>query len=74
MTYYRLYFFNSSGSIRHMAEMQCPDDEAALTGAAERAGAQSVWELWNRDRLVRRHDPAAAPAVPAELGAEAGAV
>lgn len=69
MNYYRLYFFNSSGSIRHMAEMECAGDDAALARAAEQAGAERIWELWNRDRLVRRHD--GAPMAPAGLPAAA---
>jgi hypothetical protein len=55
MPYYRLYFFDDGGSIRNMMEIECVSDDAALSLAAAHR-PEGVWELWNRDRLVRRHD------------------
>ena len=59
MLYYRLYVFDSGGSIRKMIEIECVSDDAALS-LAEAHRPEGVWELWNRDRLVRRNDPAMA--------------
>lgn len=61
MSYYRLYLLNDSGSIARMMEIECVGDEAALDLAAKHPH-RGGWELWNRDRLVRRHEPVAAPA------------
>lgn len=58
MSYYRLYFFEND-SIRNMMEIECVSDDAALA-LAQAHRPEAVWELWNRDRLVRRNEPAMA--------------
>lgn len=55
MPYYRLYFLDGDGHIRHAVELECPDDGAARAEAAKHQDGRVV-ELWNRDRLVWRSD------------------
>lgn len=57
MRYYRLYFLDKAGRIRQAVDMQHLDDAAAIAAAGERADGRRM-ELWNRDRVVRRFDPA----------------
>lgn len=70
MPYYRLYFIDGSGHIRHAVELECADDDAARAQAMKHADGR-VLELWNRDRLVWRQDPADAATGPGPAGGAA---
>lgn len=60
MPAYRLYFVTSGGHIWRAVELDTSDDEAAIQAAeAQRDG--SAMELWERDRIVRRFEPASLP-------------
>lgn len=50
---YRLYFLDDAGKIANVAELECADDEAAISAAAE-LKSQRARELWDRARVVRR--------------------
>jgi hypothetical protein len=52
MTDYRLYFRGEDGRFRHIVELDCESDEAAIDAVAEHADG-SVMELWQRQRLVK---------------------
>jgi len=54
LAYYRLYFLDSAGRIRDVADMECVGDAEALQAAAPHLGKGQALELWNQDRLVRR--------------------
>ncbi|HVM22495.1 MAG TPA: hypothetical protein VM308_04220 [Sphingomicrobium sp.] len=50
---YRLYRLDGSGKIIAADWVQAPSDEEALVEAQERSALGS-FELWDRERLVRR--------------------
>jgi hypothetical protein len=56
MSYYRLYFLDSSNRIREALDMEQPDDRGAIAAAAARAADGRAMELWNYDRVVRRFE------------------
>lgn len=53
MTDYRLYFLDETGHIREALELDCRDDDEAITLAEARREGGPI-ELWQRSRVVRR--------------------
>lgn len=61
MLYYRLYYFDQfSGHIDHFREFEAQDDAAATT-TAEQWLTGAPMELWNRERRLKRWEPAPSP-------------
>lgn len=55
MAYYRLYFFDGSGSIEQFREFELHHDLVAIQQAAEWRREQPM-ELWTGARMVKRWD------------------
>jgi hypothetical protein len=65
MAYYRLYFLDGFGHIKHFREFEARSDVIAVA-QAEKWSAQSAMELWSERRKVRSWE---SPAVSAEARA-----
>lgn len=48
---YRVYFVGDDGHFKHVEEIECDDDQAALARATELAKGQEV-QVWCRERCV----------------------
>jgi hypothetical protein len=57
VAYYRLYFLDENGHIRHVKELACDTDSAAIALSDKHADGRAL-ELWERERLVWRKDRA----------------
>ncbi len=60
MTDYRLYFLDDKGHIRDVVELECPDDDQAISDAQHHVDGMDL-ELWQRARMVTKL-PARPPA------------
>ena len=55
MAYYRLYFFDGSGSIEHVREFELQHDVVAVQQAAQWRKHRRM-ELWSGARTVKQWD------------------
>ena len=62
MSYYRLYYLNQHGHIRHAVDWECADDPSALSIVGKHVDGRAM-ELWSGERRVA--------AFPAREGLEA---
>jgi hypothetical protein len=56
MKYYRRYCFDGAGRIISAEWLQAVNDAQALVEAKEKSDCFRL-EVWDRDRLVGRHEP-----------------
>ncbi|HPA40021.1 MAG TPA: hypothetical protein PLV04_14830 [Phenylobacterium sp.] len=54
MNRYRIYVLNPQERISDAQEGEYPDDQAALTAAADLCGDRFAVEVWSGERLVDR--------------------
>jgi len=73
MAHYRLYVLDDEGHIRRGIDLECADDEEAVTRAAHLADGCAV-EVWEKTRRVRRLPASNAPSAQMADGEPAHAL